>query len=324
MESAGNSLSRPGYDGGMSKPLHRLLRQEQFAFLQRDRAGWAEHLDRVRAFLGEGLQRADPERPVLILGAGSGLEIPWHLAPRLTTGWDADPWSRVWTALRHRRWAPWRFGDLTGGLVDLEAAARRAVVEPWSGRRRDPEAAAQRLAGLLASLQPDPQVLRDWITTHRPGTILSANVMGQFGVVAERLVEGIFGRPPWVLDPEQPDPLADALEAWTRRALTVQLEVLRESGAALWLVYDRAVVFSGGRLDLGPWEEAWTRQLRAEVALEASDPLAGLDVSTLLRASGGHLHRQERWLWPVAPAQRHLVEALGFLPPGQGINQPVR
>ena len=295
----------------MPKALDRLLRREQVAVLARSRSGWEEHLRRVRAFLGEGLRGADPARPVLILGAGSGLEVPWEWAPPMTTGWDADPWSRVWTAWRHHQWRPWIFEDLTGGLADLEAATRRAVAEPWSGRRRDPRAAAGRLAGLLPSLHPEPRALRAWIDEQQPGTILVANVMGQFGVVAERLIEALFGGPPWVLDPEQPDPLAEALEAWTRRTLTAFLETLRESGADLWLVHDRAVVFSGGRLALGPWEERWARQLRAESELEVSDSLAGLDVADLLRC-GGELSHHERWIWPLAPQQRHLVEALTF------------
>ena len=296
----------------MSKPLSSLLRQEQFAFLSRNRSGWGEHLDKVRAFLGQGLQAADPARPVLILGAGPGLEVPWGLAPPHTTGWDADPWSRCWTALRHRRWAPWVFADLTGGLAELDATSRRAVQEPWSGRRRERDSAALRLAGLLPSLHPDPAPLRDWIRQHRPGTILAANVMGQFGVVAQRLVEARFGFAPWNPDPEQADPLAGALETWTRRALEAFLEVLRESGADLWLVHDRAVVFSGGPLELGSWEADWTRQMQGGAGLEASDPLAGLDVPALLGVEAGSLLRKERWLWPVAPGQRHLVEALAL------------
>ncbi len=297
----------------MSKPLSRLLRREQFAFLARDRAAWGGHLDRVRAFLGEGLQAADPDRPVLILGAGSGLEVPWALAPPRTTGWDADPWSRAWTLLRHRRWAPWVFEDLTGGLADLVRTARRATTEPWSKRPRTPGTAARRLAGLLPSLQPDPAPLRDWIQRHRPGTILAANVMGQFGVVAERLVEAVFSAPPWEADPEREDPLAEALEAWTGRAIRAFLEVLAESGADLWLVHDRAVVFSGGRLELGPWEAAWLRQLASlEGPLEASDALVGQEAGPLLAAAGLCPLRQERWLWPVAPGQRHLVEALAW------------
>lgn len=295
----------------MSKPLSRLLRREQFAFLARDRSAWGEHLDRVRTFLGEGLQAADPSRPVLILGAGSGLEIPWALAPPATTGWDADPWSRLWTAWRHHRWAPWVFEDLTGGLAGLEATTRRAVMEPWSRRHRDRDTAARRLAGLLPSLQPDPASLRTWIRAQQPGTILVANVMGQFGMVASRLVENAFGAPPWDPDPDRSDPLAEALEAWTARAIGAFLKVLCETGADLWLVHDRAVVFSGGRVDLGPWDEAWFRQLVSEgPPMEASDALAGLDVPGLLAGSGHHVIRRERWFWPVATGQRHLVEAL--------------
>ncbi len=294
----------------MSKPLSRLLRQEQFAFLARNHSGWGGHLDRVRAFLGEGLQAADPARPVLILGAGTGLEVPWALAPSLSTGWDGDPWSRAWTALRHRRWPPWVFADLTGGMAELEATARRAVMEPWSGRRRDRETAAKRLTGLLPSLCPEPASLRAWIALNRPGTILAANLMGQFGVVAQRLVETRFGGPPWDPDPERADPLAEAVEAWTRRAIEAFLAVLRDSGADLWLVHDRAVVFGEGPLDLGPWEPDWTRQLRGQAGLEVGDPLAGLDVPTLLGVEAIGLARKERWVWPVAPGQRHLVEAL--------------
>lgn len=299
----------------MSKPLARLLRREQLAFLGRDRAAWGDHLDRTRAFLGEGLQAADPARPVLVLGAGSGLEVPWSLAPPRTTGWDADPWSRAWTLLRHRRWTPWVFEDLTGGLAELEATARRAVAEPWSGHRRDPRAAARRLAGLLPSLHPDPAALRAWIAGHRPGAILAANVMGQFGVVAERVVEAAFGQAPWEADPDRLDPLADALEAWTRRAITAFLGVLRDSGADLWLVHDRVVVFSEGPLELGPWEAHWARQLRSGGTLEASDPLGGLEVPPLLAGSEAQLVRQERWIWPVAPAQRHVIEALNLRRP---------
>ena len=295
----------------MSKSLSRLLRREQVAFLLRDHSAWGDHLDRVRAFLGEGLQAADPSRPVLILGAGSGLEVPWDLAPRDTTGWDADPWSRGWTALRHHHWVPWVFDDLTGGLADLEAAARRAIAEPWSGHRRDRETAAKRLAGLLPSLHPDPAPLRAWIAARRPGTILVANVLGQFGVVAERLVETAFGGPPWLSDPERVDPLAEAMEAWTGRAIRAFLGALRGSGSDLWLVHDRAVVFSGEALDLGPWENDWARQVRSDgPSVDASDALAGVDVLPVLAGSGLEVTRKERWIWTLAPGQRHLVEAL--------------
>lgn len=296
----------------MSKPLARLLRREQVAYLCRDHRGWGEHLDRARAFLGEGLQAADPDHPVLILGAGPGLEVPWALAPPNATGWDADPWSRAWTALRHRRWPPWIFGDLTGGLADLEATARRAVAEPWSGRRRDPGAAARRLAGLIPGLKPEPAALRAWIAEHRPGTILSANVMGQFGVVAERLVEAVFSQLPWETDPERPDPLAEALEGWLHRAITAHLTTLADSGADLWLLHDRSVVFDGGTLALGPWTDDWTRQLGGAGAPAAADALAGVAVLSVLTERGGRLARAERWLWPVGPDQRHLVEALAL------------
>ncbi|MDR3683312.1 MAG: hypothetical protein P4L11_06250 [Geothrix sp.] len=295
----------------MSKPLSKLLRREQFAFLARDRSAWGGHLDRVRAFLGEGLQSADPTRPVLILGAGSGLEVPWALAPPDTTGWDGDPWSRLWTAARHRRWPPWVFGDLTGGMAELEATARRAVLEPWSGHHRGLEVAKKRLTGLLPFLAPEPEALRAWIGAHRPGTILAANVMGQVGVVAEKVVETVFGGSPWDPDPEREEPLAEALAAWTARAVEAFLRVLRDSGADLWLVHDRAVVFGEGSLDLGPWEDAWIRHLRTGgPSLEASDALAGVDPFGVLPGKGLDLVRRERWIWPVAPGQRHLIEAL--------------
>jgi hypothetical protein len=298
----------------MAQSLSRLLRKEQFAFLGRNRAGWGPHLEHVRGFLGEGLQSADPARPVLVLGAGPGLEVPWALAPHLTTAWDADPWSRSWTFLRHGRWAPWVFEDLTGGLAELEATALRCAMETWSRRRRDPGVAAQRLAGLLPSLKPDPTALRRWILRHQPGTILAANVMGQFGVVAQRLVEGILGMAALEPDPDRPDPLSEALEAWTARAIQAFLKVLQESGADLWLVHDRAVVFSGGDLVLGPWRNDWTQQLEPErLPLEAQDPLAGQDVVALLGQPSAW-RRKERWLWDLAPGQRHLVEALAWLP----------
>jgi hypothetical protein len=293
----------------MSKPLSRLLSREQVAFLARDHSAWGEHLARVRAFLGRGLQSADPARPVLILGAGSGLEVPWALAPPQTTGWDGDPWSRALTALRHHRWPPWVFKDLTGGMAGLDASVRRSVLVPQSGQRRTREGAKRRLAGLLPFLQPDPEALRNWIGVHGPGTILVANVMGQFGVVAEKLVESSFGGPLWDPDPEREEPLVAELEAWTARAIKAFLAVLVESGADLWLVHDRAVVFTGGPLELGPWEEAWTRQLRTVGSyLEAHDALAGVDVAALLLGRGLNVAEQGRWLWPVAPGQRHLIE----------------
>ncbi|WP_306590746.1 hypothetical protein [Geothrix sp. 21YS21S-4] len=291
--------------------MSRLLRREQRAFLARDRAAWGDHLARTRAFLGEGLQAADPARPVLVVGAGSGVEVPWELAPPRTWGWDADAGSRLRTFLRHRRWAPWVFDDLTGGLAELDLAARRAARESWSGRARDPAVAARRLAGLLPSLRPEPRALRAWIGAHRPGAILAANVMGQFGAVAERVVEAGFGKAsPWEADPDRPDPLAEALDAWTRRAVEAFLLALAESGAALWLVHDRGVVFGSGALELGPWADPWTGQLQASGPVEASDPLAGADAVALLTGAGRAPARRERWVWPLAPGQRHVVEAV--------------
>lgn len=301
----------------MSKPLSRLLRREQRAFTARDRRAWREHLEQVRAFLGAGLRAADPARSVLVLGAGSGLEVPWDLAPTLAEGWDADPGSRIRTWLRHLRWAPWTFEDATGGLVELEATVQRALAEPWSHRRRDARAAARRLAGLLPSLRPSPVALGDWIDRHQPGTILAANLMGQFGVVAEGLVEAAFGKAsPWEQDPELPDPLAEALDGWTARAVVAFLEVLARSGADLWLVHDRAVMLGGGRLELGPWADAWPEQLRAGAApLEARDPLAGVDVlAELGRLPGLRIESKARWVWDLAPEQRHLVEAIHARP----------
>lgn len=290
--------------------LAYLLAREQGAFLRRDRATWGEHLAKTRDFLGEGLAQCEPGRSVLILGAGSGLEVPWPLAPRGTVGWDGDPWSRVRTLLRHRRFPPWIFEDLTGGLEELQRVARRSVLQVWSGRRRPTELAARRLAGLLASMEPNPVALRKWIESHRPGTILAANVMGQFGVVARRLVEGIFeGALPWQEDPEVRDPLEEALDLWTARAIRAFLAALQGSGAGLWLVHDRGVVFSGGSLALGPEEPSWTSQLKSDVPLEVSDPLCGVDV--LAEVKTYHFHR---WLWNLAPGQRHLIEAV-MVPP---------
>jgi hypothetical protein len=291
--------------------LGRLLAKEQRVYLRRDRRGWGEHLAKARAFFGEGLLQADPDRPVLILGAGTGLEIPWHLAPRLTTGWDADPWSRLGTVLRHRRFPPWMFEDFTGGFQELRATIARAITLPGAIQRRPPERSAKRLAGLLPFLQPNTEPLRDWIRGRQPGTILVANVLGQLGCIAERVVEVAFHPArPWILDPDVPDPLADALDAWTAKTLAAVCEVLRESGAALWLLHDRAVVHGAVAVELGPLDDPWTHQLHSAVPLDVSDPLLGLDMRQ--RFSGRHEASFERWLWPVATGQLHLMEALAY------------
>jgi len=296
----------------MAPSLARDLAAEQRAFLRRDRTRWADHLERVRAFLGDGLQSA-ARAPVLVLGAGSGLEIPWRLAPPTAVGWDADPWSRVRTLIRHGRFPPWVFQDLTGGLDQLAALAWRTARQPWSGRVRASGAATRRLAGLTGGLDPDPGPLRAWIQQNRPGAILAANVMGQFGVVAQRIVDRAFaGRHPWVPDPDLPDPLDEAIHAWTAKAVRAWIAALLESGAGLWLVHDRAVIFGTAPVTLGPMVPDWPAQLRSEDTLEVSDPLCGVDVLAELQGREPADHR--RWLWPVAPGQTHVMEAMRIPP----------
>jgi hypothetical protein len=291
--------------------LKRLLAREQRAYLHRDRQGWEDHLVRARAFFEEGLRKANPSGPVLILGAGTGLEIPWELAPPGTTGWDADPWSRLGTALRHRRWPQWEFEDFTGGFQELEATLQRTLHLPNTLARRPSDLAARRLAGLVPSLKPQAAPLRRWIQKHRPGTILVANVLGQLGCLAERLVETAF-QPvlPWEKDPDALDPLAEALDAWTGRAIKVVCETLRESGASLWMLHDRAVIHGDQPMVLGPLAEDWAGQIKSASPLEVSDPLVGLDLLRIFeQRSRISVHR---WIWPVGEGQQHLMEALAF------------
>jgi len=291
--------------------LSTLFLAEQSAFLRRRTREWRNHLQRVRGFIGESLQRAPRDRPVLILGAGSGLEIPWGLAPAQSTGWDLDPSSRLRTCLRWRRWPDWVFEDLTGGLEGLQALARRSVRQPGSERLRARELAARRLAGLLASLDPEPVLLRQWLERHRPSLVVGANWMGQLGVLAQRLVEKAFRQgSPWVEDPEDPDPLAEALDQWVCRVLRSHVRVLRESGAELCLVYDRAVIHGDAPVQLGPFQPDWKRQLRSPGCLTLSDPMVGLEAEELLHAP----MRWERWLWSLSPDQRHLMEAVAWTP----------
>ena len=76
-------------------------------------------------------------------------------------------------------------------------------------------------------------------------------------------------------------------------------------------------MFGGGTLELGPWEDVWTRQVRREgPPIEASDALAGVDVLAFLVGGGVEVVRKERWIWPLAAGQRHVVEALAFRRPG--------
>jgi len=294
----------------MFDPLQTTLAREQKAFLARDRAAWMDHLERVRGFLGMGLERAKATRPTLILGAGSGLEVPWSRAPKGTVGWDGDPFSRLRTVLRHGRWAPWVFGDITGALGPLRAAAQRAMRETWSDRRRPREIARRRLAALLPSLSVAPTALEGWITHRRPGLVLGANFMGQLAPLAQRMIEGVFApEEPWDSDPDAPDFLAEALDLWTARLLRQLLTTLERSGAELWLVHDRVVLGGEVSVRLGEFHADWRCQLQAEGPLEAWDPLAGVDVVAALGTRSPL--RQERWLWPVGPGQLHLVEAIG-------------
>ena len=301
----------------MTQTLTTFLRREQQAFLQRDRGEWADHLIRTRGFLGEGFRAAPKDFPVLVLGAGSGLEVPWAVAPEGTTGWDADPWSRARTLLRHRHWGPWVFEDATGAFEELQALLVRALGHPWSGRRRDPEAAVLRIAGLLPSLHPKPLAVKEWIQRNGPRTILAANFMGQIGIVAHRLVDAAFAPwSPWEDDPEQRDPLEEALDAWVAKTLRAFLAELRISGADLWLVHDRGIIHGSGSVDLGPPTDPWTAQIPNAPALELSDPLCGVDLRQELR-----VERLERWLWPVAPGQVHVMEAV--FSPGNPLSRHV-
>ena len=72
------------------------------------------------------------------------------------------------------------------------------------------------------------------------------------------------------------------------------------------------VVFGTGPLELGPLAEPWTAQLRGGQALEAADPLVGLDVGEVLRTGGREILQQTRWIWPLGPGQRQIVEALAL------------
>jgi len=141
--------------------------------------------------------------------------------------------------------------------------------------------------------------------------------MGQFGVLAGRTVEKAFGgRQPWLEEEgEEEDPLEAALHGWTVRAVGAFLEVLGGSGAELWLAHDRGVLFGQARVALKPLCEPWTAQLEAQVPLEADDPLCGVDVARSFpgREVAGHA----RWLWPVAPGQTHVMEALRVLAQGR-------
>jgi len=132
--------------------------------------------------------------------------------------------------------------------------------------------------------------------------------MGQFGAVAQDLLGAHLGA--WWAEPFPPEELTDALEGWLVRVLRAQLATLARSGAELWLVYDRGVVHGGEAIALGPWREPWPEQLLGLGHAELEDPLAGVDVLAELERQGCRVDRKERWLWPVAPGQLHMVEAV--------------
>jgi hypothetical protein len=289
--------------------LPGLLAKEQRAFLRRSRRDWGAHLERARTFFGKALQAADPQRSVLILGAGSGLEIPWRLAGSHTAGWDADPWSRCRTFLRHGRFPEWIFEDFTGGLKALENTARRARTLPLERGSRTTERALLRFQGLLPSLHPDPQRLERWLEVNRPGTVLLANVLGQLGHVAQSTVETSLG----LSDSEDPDllePLWNALDDWVRRALEAVLGVLLVSGAELWMIHDRAVIWGEQSIQLGPLQDPWSAQLQSSRSLEVHDPLCGLDIRQICSSREERVF--DRWIWPVSSGQVHLMEALAY------------
>lgn len=299
---------------GYTFRLNRFFALEQIAFLRRPRRHWGTHLKLAREFFGMAFTDADPARPVLVLGAGWGLEIPWRLAPKNTFAWDADPLSRIGTLLRHRRWIPWIFDDLTGNLASLDQISRRVRVVEGCGKLRRVPVAAKRLAGLLPSVTPSADVLERWIQRNRPGTIICANVMGQIKPTASRIIETAFTpHSPWVNDQDLADPLHDAINEWTARVLRSILNILCSSGSKLYLLHDRGVVHQESDVALGEWTNSWMEQVKSSDShLEVSDPLSGVDMlkelSTLMCSS------KARWIWPLDPNQIHIVEALVFRP----------
>jgi hypothetical protein len=297
---------------GLNFGLKRLFAAEQISFLRRSRKHWGRHLGQAREFFGAALQNADPSRKALILGAGWGLEIPWRHAPKGTAGWDADPLSRLGTFLRHLRWAPWIFEDITGALKELNRVSRRVQMVEGTYIYRPAEVSAKRLAGLLPSVSPKLKPLENWLRDNEPSTIICANMLGQIKPVAYKIVEKAFGkRSPWIDDQDLEDPLQDALDAWSAKTAKAILAVLRTSGSNLCLLHDRGVIHQDTDLALGEWADPWTKQLRSsDSSLEASDPMPGVDVLEELKAL--NCLNKARWIWPLGPGQIHVVEALEF------------
>jgi hypothetical protein len=297
---------------GSKNRLKRILAREQVSFLLRSRKHWAGHLNLAREYIGTALKNADPARVVLILGAGWGLEVPWHHAPIGTFGWDADPLSRIGTFLRHRRWAPWVYSDITGAFEALDRVSRRVQVPEGMWVLRPAPAAAKRLAGLLPSIIPSQKVLSEWIEEYRPATIICANVLGQIKAMAYRIVELAFKpRNPWEVDQDMIDPLQVALDAWVAKTVRGILTVLRRSNSKLYLLHDRGVIHQDTDLGLGEWKDSWLEQMKtSEQSLDVSDPLVGVDV--LEEFMDIPCQSKKRWIWPVAADQIHVIEALTF------------
>jgi hypothetical protein len=297
---------------GFKFRLNRLLAREQISFIRRPRKHWGAHLALAREFIGSALKSADPARPTLILGAGPGLEIPWRLAPVNTFAWDAAPLSRLGTFIRHRRWPQWVFKDITSAFEGLDVVSRRVQIMEGRWALRPVYKAARRLAGLLPSVPHSPKALDAWIEEYCPGTIICANVLGQIKPLAYRIVELAFKpRNPWVDDQDLVDPLQDALEIWISKLLASILNSLRKSGSNLYLLHDKGVIHQDADIALGDWTDSWLEQLKTmEKNLDVSDPWSGVDVLTELNSL--NCLAKNRWIWPVGPAQIHIVEALAY------------
>jgi hypothetical protein len=168
------------------------------------------------------------------------------------------------------------------------------------------------LAGLLPSAPHSPNALEAWIEKYRPGTIVCANVLGQIKPLAYRIVELAFKpRIPWVADQDLADPLQDALEIWISKVLSSILHILRQSGSNLYLLHDRGVVHQDADIALGDWTDSWLEQLQTkEKNLDVSDPWPGVDVLNELNSLS--CMAKSRWIWPLGPAQIHVVEALAY------------
>jgi hypothetical protein len=187
-------------------------------------------------------------------------------------------------------------------------------VIPGRWTLRPPQAAAKRLAGLLPSVPAAPRALNKWIREHGPGTIICANVLGQLRPLAQRIIEKAF-KPmsPWAADPDMRDSLQEALDEWIAKMLKSILDALKNSNSALCLLHDRAVIHQDADIALGEWDDSWQGQLKtSERLLEASDPLSGVDFIEEL--GGLPCRAKERWIWPLATRQMHIVEALAYGP----------